>query len=176
MGLTAARWPESDPGLYHEQPVDGGSDPQAHVAKIDGMTSTVRLDNETSAIDLLATAEAVGDLPAGSLLVLVTDDDANLVIPIGIDDVPADPPQDERVGMLASLVHELTRIGRCGGVLLAVGRAGHPRPRGSNFGWHDAFAMTVNAGELDCHGTYVVTPSGVRRVRPLLAPPELSAA
>lgn len=140
------------------------------------METTVFLDHETQALAFLSHAEAAGHLPPGSLLLLVVDDLARLVMPIGIDHVPDDPPQDERIHALTPLLRELRDFEQCGGALLAVGRHGDPKPRGGDFGWHDAFTQGTASAGLECHGTYVVTPVGIRRVRPLLAPPELSAA
>lgn len=141
------------------------------------MQTTAFLDRETDALAFLATIHSSGQLPPGSLLVLAADDLARLVLPIGVDEVPDDPPQDERVASLLSLLLVVAdNLERCRGVLLAIGRHGDPRPRGGDFGWHDAFAQGSTAAGLACYGTYVVTQAGVRRVRPLLAPPELSAA
>jgi hypothetical protein len=140
------------------------------------METTVLLDHETQALAFLTSAQAAGQLPPGSLMVLAADRAARLVLPVGIDEVPDDPPQDERIGALAPLLQVLAGVERCGGVLLAVGRHGDPKPRGGDFGWHDAFTQGTAAAGLACHGTYVVTPTGARRVRPLLAPPELAAA
>lgn len=136
---------------------------------------TLYLDRETQTIDFLVTAERAGDLAPPCLLVLVADDLARLVLPIAVDDVPADPPQDERIDALTGLFEQLAGLDRVHGVALAVGRLGHPNPRGNDFGWHDALAQCARAAGLTCYGTYVATPYGVRRVRPLLSP-DLRAA
>src|SRR5690606_38134164 len=139
------------------------------------MHTTVFLDQETTAIRLLTTAEATGELPPRSLMLLITDRLARLVLAIGVDDVPDDPPQNERVVALTPVLGEISRPDDCDGALLAVGRYGDPRPRGGDLGWHDAFAHGTAAAGVTSHGTYVVTPRGVRRVRPWLAPPGLLA-
>jgi hypothetical protein len=140
------------------------------------MTTTTFLTHESQTIDTLATMEAVGDISAGSLLLLVADDQARLVLPLGIDDVPDDPPQHERVSTLRHAVEALSEIDQCAGLVLAVGRYGDPRPRGGDYAWHDAITQALAASRLTGHGTYVVTPSGVRKVRPQVAAPGLLAA
>lgn len=140
------------------------------------MQTTIFIDHETKALALLTDIHASGQLPPGSLLLLVADECARLMLPIGIDEVPDDPPQDERIDALMSLLGLVVGLERCRGVLLAIGRHGDPRPRGGDFGWHDAFNQGSLGIGLACHGTYVVTPAGARRVRPLLAPPEIAAA
>lgn len=127
---------------------------------------TLYLDREIQTIDFLATAERAGDLPPPCLLVLAADDVGRLVLPIAIDEVPDDPPQDERICALAALLEHIVTFDYLHGVALAVARLGDPRPRGSDFGWHDALAQCCSATCFICYGTYVVTPYGVRRVRP----------
>jgi hypothetical protein len=131
---------------------------------------TLYLDRETQTIDFLVTAERTGDLSPDCLLVLVADGSGRLVLPIGIDEVPGDPPQDERIAVLAALLELLEELEHPHGVALAVGRLGHPNPRGGDFGWHDALQQCCRVTGLACHGTYVATPYGVRRVRPLVSP------
>lgn len=140
------------------------------------MQTTVFLDHETTVISLLTTAEATGELPPRSLMLLITDELARLVLAIGVDDVPDDPPQHERVIALTPVLREISRRDDCHGALLAVGRYGDPRPRGGDLGWHDAFSQGTEAAGVASHGTYVVTPRGVRRVRPWLVPPDLLVA
>ncbi len=143
---------------------------------IAGMDTALFLDDETQAIGFLAAAESAGELPPVSLLLLLTDDRARLLLAVGVDGVPDDPPQDERVHSLTPVLCEMGRSRLCSGVLLAVGRYGDPTPRGGDFGWHDAAIQAAAAASLDCHGVYVVTPFGVRRVRPLPSPPGTLAA
>lgn len=131
---------------------------------------TLYLDHETETIEFLTMAHRSGDLPPLCLLVLVADDLARLVLPIAVDEVPADPPQDERIDALAGLFEHLADIERVHGVALAVGRLGHPNPRGGDFGWHDALTQCCRSAGLTCYGTYVATPYGVRKVRPLPSP------
>jgi hypothetical protein len=136
---------------------------------------TLYLDRETQTIDFLVTAERAGDLPPPCLLLLAADDLGRLVLPIAVDEVPVDPPQDERISVLSALLEHVVALARLHGVALAVGRLGHPRPRGSDFGWHDALAQCCRTACVTCYGTYVATPIGVRRVRPLPAPDLLAA-
>lgn len=135
------------------------------------MDTGLILNDETQAIGFLAAAESAGELPPVSLLLLLTDDRARLLLALGVDGVPDDPPQDERIHALTPVLCELARSQLCCGVLLAVGRYGDPTPRGGDFGWHDAVYQAAATAVLECHGAYVVTPFGVRRVRPLAAPP-----
>jgi hypothetical protein len=136
---------------------------------------TLYLHLEHQTIEFLVTAERAGDLPPPSLLVLVADESGRLVLPIAVDEVPDDPPQDERVSALAVLLEHIAEFGQPAGVAMAVSRRGDPRPRGSDFGWHDALAQCCRIARLTCHGTYVATPYGVRRVRPWPTPDLLAA-
>jgi hypothetical protein len=138
--------------------------------------TTTYLDRETQSIDTLATMHAMGEIPLGTLMVLVADKDARLVLPLGIDEVPDDPPLHERITTLRHTVEALSEIDQCAGLLLAIGRSGDPKPRGSDFGWYDAMAQAIAGSRLVGHGTYVVTPSGVRKVRPHVASSGLLAA
>jgi hypothetical protein len=140
------------------------------------MEITTYLDHETQTIDLLSMLEATGDIPPGSLMLLLADNQARLMLPVGIDDVPEDPPQDERNVVLRHATAVLAHLDQCAGLTLAIGRFGDPKPRGSDYGWHDALVLAADGSQVVAHGTYVVTPSGVRRVRPFLAPPEMLAA
>src|SRR5215207_9478514 len=127
---------------------------------------TTRLDVESHAIRYLAAAAAAQQLRPGSLMVAFTDGDAHAQLAVGVDEVPADPPQHSRVHALAPLLRlVVAEFGFAGG-LLAVARHGDPRAQGGDLAWHDAFAGTSRLAGLACHGTYVVTPSGIRRVRP----------
>ncbi|HEX5996675.1 MAG TPA: hypothetical protein VFY84_16160 [Jiangellales bacterium] len=136
-------------------------------------TFYLHLERPTS--DFLVAAERAGDLPPPSLLVLVGDECGRLVLPVAVDDVPDDPPQDERISALGVLLEQIAEFGRPSGVAMAVSRRGDPRPRGSDFGWHDALMQCCRIAGITCHGSYVVTPYGVRRVRPLPAPDLLAA-
>ncbi|MGH8777088.1 MAG: hypothetical protein ACRDWI_18725 [Jiangellaceae bacterium] len=126
---------------------------------------TIRLDREIDAVAHLTAITTAGELPSRSLLVVFTDDDAMPVLAVGIDDVPVDPPQHARFQALRPLLHLGAGHGY-GGALLAVARRGDPRAQGGDLAWHDAFATTTRNAGLACHGTYVVTPAGIRRVRP----------
>lgn len=161
---------------YHIRPVGHENDPQPIPAMIDGMETGLFLNDEMQAIGFLAAAESAGELPPVSLLLLLTDDRARLQHALGVDDVPDDPPQDERIHALTPMLCELGGSQLCCGVLLAIGRYGDPTPRGGDFGWHDAVHQAAATASLDCHGAYVVTPFGVRRVRPLAAPPGMLTA
>lgn len=131
-----------------------------------GMDTTPRVDVEPDAIRYLATAAAVGELHPGSLLVALTDDEARVEVAVAVDDVPVDPPQHSRVRALGPLLRHLESAFGFGGALLAVARHGDPRTQGGDLAWHDAFAGTTRMAGLACHGTYVVTPTGIRRVKP----------
>lgn len=130
---------------------------------------------ERQTIEFLATVERAGDLPPPSLLVLIADESGRVVLPVAVDEVPDDPPQDERISALAVVLEQIADFGRPPGVAMAVSRHGDPRPRGSDFGWHDALAQCCRMAHVTCYGTYVATPYGVRRVRPSPAPDLLAA-
>lgn len=136
---------------------------------------TLYLHLERQTIEFLVTLERAGDLPPRSLLILVADELGRLVLPVAVDEVPDDPPQDERISALAVLLEPIAEFGRPPGVAMAVSRRGDPRPRGSDFGWHDALAQCCRNVGVTCYGTYVATPYGVRRVRPSPAPDLLAA-
>jgi hypothetical protein len=137
-----------------------------------------RLDVEIHAIRYLAAVTAAhpllplpalaapDELRPGSLLVALTDDHANPCTAVAVDDVPADPPQHSRVRALVPLLRFVAAELGSAGALLAVARHGDPRAQGGDLAWHDAFAGTSRIAGLACHGTYVVTPAGIRRVRP----------
>ena len=129
------------------------------------MDTTTRLDREADAIRYLSCVAQAGELRPGSLLVAATDRDAEVEKAIAVDGVPHDPPQYSRVGALGPLLRQIANDGHPG-VLLAVARQGDPRTQGGDLAWHDAFAGTARMAGLTCHGTYVVTPTGIRRVRP----------
>jgi hypothetical protein len=98
-------------------------------------------------------------------LVACTDGDGHPGTVVAVDEVPADPPQHSRVRALSQLLEFVAASGHAGG-LLAVSRRGECRVQGGDLAWHDAFTATARGVELDCHGTYLVTPVGICRVRP----------
>jgi hypothetical protein len=130
-----------------------------------GMDIITSLASEPDAFRFLTTAVAVGELRPGSLLVACTDDDGHPGTIVAIDEVPADPPQYSRVRALGQLLEMVAASGHAGG-LLAVSRVGECRVYGGDLAWHDAFAVTSRGVGLSCHGTYLVTPVGMCRVRP----------
>ncbi|HEU0212613.1 MAG TPA: hypothetical protein VFR13_00915 [Jiangellaceae bacterium] len=129
------------------------------------MDTTIRLGREADAIRYLTCIVRAGELQPGSLLVVVTDLDTCVESALAVDGVPHDPPQYSRVQALGPLLRLVAEHGHAG-VLLAVAREGDPRAQGGDLAWHDAFAGTAGLAGLACHGTYVVTPAGIRRVRP----------
>ncbi|HET6728949.1 MAG TPA: hypothetical protein VFG96_05980 [Jiangellaceae bacterium] len=131
------------------------------------MDATPRLDREADAIRYLFCVVRAGELRPGSLLVVVSDLDARVDTALAVDGVPRDPPQYSRVQALGPLLRVVADRGHAG-VLLAVAREGDPRTQGGDLAWHDAFAGTATMAGLACHGTYVVTAAGIRRVRPHL--------
>jgi hypothetical protein len=132
------------------------------------MDPTIRLDREAEAIRYLSCIVRAGELQPGSLLVVVADLDHRVETALAIDGVPHDPPQYSRVQAMGPLLRLVAERGHAG-ALLAVAREGDPRTQGGDLAWHDAFAGTATRAGLACHGTYVVTPAGIRRVRPHLA-------
>lgn len=140
------------------------------------MDSEIFLDNETAAIGFLSAAAEAGELSPRSLLLLLTTAEGRLLTGVAIDQVPPDPPPDERARRLGPLLRGLDAGDWAAGGLLAVGREGDPKPRGGDFAWHDVFAAAARNARMYCHGTYVVTPLGVRKVRPYLTPSAPAAA
>jgi hypothetical protein len=129
------------------------------------MDTITSLACEAEAFRFLTTIVAVGELRPGSLLVACTDADDHPGTIVAVDEVPADPPQHSRVRALGQLLELIAASGHCGG-LLAVSRRGECRVHGGDLAWHDAFAATSRGAGLGCHGTYLVTPAGMCRVRP----------
>ncbi len=130
------------------------------------MTITFRLDDEAAVHANLEIFAEQGDLPPGSLTLLLADTDCRLTMAVMVEDVPADPPQDERIRMLAPLLRQLRDHGDVDGVLLVVARDGSTQIDGGDLAWHDAFTGPAQTAHLTSHGIYLATPSGVRRVRP----------
>jgi hypothetical protein len=129
------------------------------------MNTITSLASEPDAFQFLITIVGVGELRPGSLLVACTDDDGHPRTIVAIDEVPIDPPQHSRVRALSQLLELVAASGHAGG-LLAVSRLGECRVQGGDLAWHDAFAGSSRGVGLDCHGTYLVTPVGMCRVRP----------
>ena len=123
------------------------------------------LASEPDAFRFLTTIVGVGELRPGSLLVACTDEAGRPGTIVAIDEVPADPPQHSRMRALGQLLELIAASGHAGS-LLAVSRRGECRVQGGDLAWHDAFTTTSRGVGLDCHGTYLVTPVGMCRVRP----------
>jgi len=130
------------------------------------MDTTTSLASESDAFRFLTIVVAAGELRPGSLLVACTDDEGHPGTLVAIDEVPADPPQHSRVRALGQLLELVAASGGHGGGLLAVSRRGECRVQGGDLAWHDAFAAMSRGAGLSCHGTYLVTPAGMCRVRP----------
>lgn len=129
------------------------------------MDSIISLASEPDAFRFLTTVVAAGELRPGSLLVVCTDLDGHPGMLVAVDEVPTDPPQHSRARALGQLLALVAATGH-GGALLAVSRPGECRIQGGDLAWHDAFAATSRGVGLGCHGTYLVTPVGMCRVRP----------
>jgi hypothetical protein len=130
-----------------------------------GMDTITSLAREPDAFRFLSIVVGAGELRSGSLLVACTDDEGHPGTIVAVDEVPADPPQHSRVRALGQLLELVAASGHAGG-LLAVSRRGECRVQGGDLAWHDAFAGTSQGVGLVCHGTYLVTPVGMCRVRP----------
>jgi hypothetical protein len=128
------------------------------------MDTVTSLASELDTFRFLKTIVGVGELRPGSLLVACTDYGGHPGTIVAIDEVPIDPPQHSRVRALGQLLELVAASGHAGG-LLAVSRRGECRVQGGDLAWHDAFAATSRGVRLDCHGTYLVTPVGMCRVR-----------
>ncbi len=130
------------------------------------MTNRFRLDDEAAVRTNLELLAEQGDLPSGSLLVMLGDAHSRIVIAVAIDDVPPDPPQDERVSLLGPFLRQVREHPDVHGALLVVARAGSAQVGMSDLAWHDAFDGSSRIAGLTAHGVYLATPSGVRRVSP----------
>ncbi|HEU0042715.1 MAG TPA: hypothetical protein VFQ15_10215 [Jiangellaceae bacterium] len=130
------------------------------------MTTTNRLDSEADVIANLTSLRDTGGLTASSLVIVVGDAGAEQVIGFVVDDVPADPPQHERVAVLEPFLHQMREVHAAHCVVLGVVRAGSDEVGGGDLAWHDAFTSMSRAADLTCHGVYLVTPREVSRIRP----------
>ncbi|PSL02180.1 hypothetical protein CLV30_111135 [Haloactinopolyspora alba] len=130
------------------------------------MTITFRLDDEAAVHANLEILAEHGELPPDSLLVLLGDADSRVIMAVAVDDLPADPPQDERVRILAPFLRRLREDIDVDGVALVIARRGTTQVGGGDLGWYDAFTGCAGTARLSCHGVYLATPSGVRHVRP----------
>jgi hypothetical protein len=129
------------------------------------MDTITSLASEPDAFRFLATVVGVGELRPGSLLVACTDANGHPETIVAVDEVPADPPQHSRIRALGQLLELVAASGHAGG-LLAISRLGECRVQGGDLAWHDAFVATSQGTGLASHGTYLVTPVGMCRVRP----------
>jgi hypothetical protein len=130
-----------------------------------GMDAITSLASEPDAFRFLHIVVGAGELRPGSLVVACTDADGHPGTIVAVDEVPTDPPQYSRVRALSQLLEFVAANGHAGG-LLAISRGGECRVQGGDLAWHDAFAGASRGLGLDCHGTYLVTPLGMCRVRP----------
>lgn len=71
------------------------------------MRSRFQLDDEAAVITNLEHLAERGELLSGSLLLLLADVHHTIVFAIGVDDVPPDPPQHERVQTLGPFLRRL---------------------------------------------------------------------
>lgn len=130
------------------------------------MTTPFRLTDEAAVhahLDILAEQ---GELPPDSLLLLLCGADATVTVAVAVDDLPPDPPQHERVRILAPFLRRLRDNVGAEGVLLVVARRGALQADGGDWAWHDAFAGGARTARLTSYGVYLATASGVRRLRP----------
>lgn len=124
-----------------------------------------RLDSSAEVLEFLR-GPARPDSDEPGLDVLLADQDgAALALVVVIDEVPADPPQTERVRLLGPFLRDLARHDIAGAALV-VRRGGPAHPGGGDLAWHDAFVGGCSVAGLSCHGVYLATPSGAVPVRP----------
>lgn len=123
--------------------------------------------------DLLAFLDC---LPAGehfrpgSIMLLLADEHAEVLLSVAIDDIGDHPPQHERVDTLDRFLGLLAaQEPRPAGIGLLVCRRGYPDVHGDDLGWHDAAAGACSQAGLTWHGAYVVTTRGAARVLPRAA-------
>lgn len=127
----------------------------------------INLKNPASVIAGLTELRDLDAFNPGSLAVIFADHDALGVCTAMIDDVPDDPPQTDRVDVLASLLGCTTSHGLgslISGFLLAHERPGTDQVRGHDLAWHDAAATVADETGFILYGNYVVTDDGVARV------------
>jgi hypothetical protein len=119
------------------------------------------------ALALLRYLAEGGEAPPGCLLLVLTGPGAHVELVVAVDDVPASPPQHERVRLLAPFLRRLVReADGVTGVLLAICREGAVDADGDDLAWHDAFTGAAGVAGLASHGVYVLAPAGVCPVRP----------
>lgn len=168
MGIPPPPWPPFHNGLVPLPRKACGSLRSYTVAALHHrrMTESPNLHDPADAHIFVDVLRERGDVYPGAMLIALVDSAGEPIGGICVEDIPADPPQHERVRMLGPLLRSLAQHGLCTGVLLAVGRRGAAVPSGGDLAWHDAFAGTCGVAGLTCHGTYVVTPHRVLRLDP----------
>ncbi|HSK26340.1 MAG TPA: hypothetical protein VK894_05455 [Jiangellales bacterium] len=121
----------------------------------------------SDALAVLDVLAAAGEADPGSLLLVLAGPAGQVALVVGIDEVPPDPPQHERVGVLAPFLRGLAdQVDGIEGIALAVCRDGSTEVEGGDLAWHDAFTGAVRVAGFADHGTYLVTPRGGRPVLP----------
>jgi hypothetical protein len=134
----------------------------------------INLNEPASVIAGLTELRDLDGFTPGSLAVVLADHNARGICVVLIDEVPADPPQDERVEVLACLIGATRSHGlddAISGFLVAHERTGSGDVRGHDLAWRDAATVVAKDAGLVLYGNYMVTSDGVARV----IAPELAA-
>ncbi|GAA1396429.1 hypothetical protein [Luteococcus peritonei] len=106
----------------------------------------------------------VSDRTAGSLLLLLCDQDCRLLLPMLVDDVPLGCGRQEQEGTADRLAWITAQSVPGGAVALAVGRPGQPVPTLWERDWRRALALATRRHGLRDLGCLLATEQGVRRL------------
>lgn len=122
-------------------------------------------------LDYLAAFSAGPDFRPGSLMLLLADDRAEVLLAAAIDDVDPSYPQHERIALLGELFNGMAagEHTSLAGLGLLVCREGFPDVGGEDLGWHDATRTACLAAGLTWYGAFVVTDRGASTLGPPLA-------
>ncbi len=103
----------------------------------------------------------------GSIMLLLADEQAEVLLSVAIDDIGDHPPQHERVDTLNRFLCLLAaQEPRPAGIGLLVCRRGYPDVQGDDLGWHDAAVAACAHAGFTWHGAFVVTTRGAARMLP----------
>jgi hypothetical protein len=108
--------------------------------------------------DVLDLVVSARDRQQGAVSFLLCDEDARLLQPVTITDLPATPASDDRRRCLRTVVGAMSG---CGSLLVALARGDGLSISASDEGWRDAAVAECSRG-VRLLGVHVVTHAGSR--------------
>lgn len=100
-----------------------------------------------------------GDRAAGSMTLLLCDDDGRMIQPVTVGDVPDSCSEEERRAFFDAFLDHLGHA--LGGVVVAIGRPSGRWPSDSDRDWHESAITACRATGVQLLGTYLATADGV---------------